>query len=436
MRLEDMILVSVDDHIIEPANMWDQHLAVQHKAIKPQLIKRNDGSEYWSIGGRKIESPGLCAAAGRVPEEYGYESERLDEMRAGCWDITSRIGDMNVNGVLASLNFPTTVGMDGIVFKHLENQDDALVLLRAYNDWHIDEWAGSYPGRIIPMAIVPYWNIPAAVAEVKRVVAKGCHAVSFSANPAHHGCPSIHDPAWEPLWKICAENEVVLNLHISTGGTAPHSSNDTPIDAWISMGSGSVIFTASDWLYLTALDRYPNLKIALTEGGMGWVPWMLERAEYTYRRHKAWTHSDFGPGRGPSDRFREHFLTCFIDDQFGLENLDKIGVDNVCFECDYPHSDSAWPNAPEQLWESVKTLPPATLAKITHENALRHYRFEAIDKMGGRENCTVGALRRLAKDVDTTLLSFGGVSPLAPGETRRPVTSGDIAKQLGVLNRN
>ncbi len=435
MEMNDLVIVSLDDHIIEPPTMWDQHLSAQHQGIKPQWKERADGSQYWVIEGRVLQNFGLCAAVGRVREELGSESERLDQMRPGCWDVKSRIEDMNANGIVAALNFPTYVGLDGSVFQAMPNQDNALVLLRAYNDWHIDEWCGAAPGRSIPMAIIPFWNMPAAVAEVKRVVAKGCHAISFCENPTVKGCPSIHDPYWEPLWKVCAENNVVINLHIASGAGAPHASMDSPIDAWILTMPMAVANSAADWLHLTALDRYPNLKVSLSEAGIGWLPYFIERADFIYDQHRAWTHSDFGPGRKPSERFRQHFISCFIEDKFGLQNVDAIGEDNICYECDYPHSDSVWPFTPERLWRDIKHLPERVIDKISHGNALKVFNFDAFGILGGRQNCTVGALREKARHVNTKPVSYGGLAPLPPGTKPRPVTSGDVAKVVQALNK-
>ena len=432
MKLEDLIIVSVDDHIVEPPTMWDQHLSVQHQAIKPYMGQDEGGADYWVFEGRRTGGIGLNAVAGRVKEEYGCEPSSLAQMRPGSYDIHARIGDMNANGILASLNFPTVVTFDGGLFHRLENKANALVLVRAYNDWHIDEWCGSYPGRNIPCAVVPYWDIEATVAEIKRVAAKGCHAITFSDNPAMKGQPSIHDAHWEPLWKVCAENHVTINIHIGSGAQAPHASMKSPIDCWIITMPISIVNSAADWLYLSALERYPDLKISLSEGGIGWIPYFLERADFTFDHHNAWTHSRFG-GKKPSDRFREHFLTCFIDDKFGLENLAAIGEDIVAYECDYPHSDTLWPRSPERLFETVQSLSPSQIAKISHQNALDFMRFDPFTPMGGKANCTVGALRSQAGGVNVEPLSFGGPTPLDPGAARRVVTSQDIVDMFQKL---
>jgi predicted TIM-barrel fold metal-dependent hydrolase len=434
MDLNDLIVVSVDDHIVEPPTMWDNHLTVEQKSFAPKLKRDSNGKDFWLYEDRQVGGIGLNAVVGRMREEYGCEPISFDQMRRGAWDIHARIEDMNANGILACLNFPSVVAFDGALFHRFRNRKNALTLLKAYNDWHIDEWCGSYPGRNIPNAIVPYWDVNETVEEIRRVVAKGCHAISFSDNPALRGQPSIHDPQWEPLWKVCAENEVVINIHIGSGAAAPHASSLSPIDAWITTMPISIVNSAADWLFLKALQRYPTLKICLSEGGIGWIPYFLERADFTFEHHHAWTHSDFG-GRKPSDIFREHFMTCFIDDKFGLANLNHIGANNVCYECDYPHSDSVWPDSATRLLDSVKHLPDGDIAKITHGNALRLFKFDAFGKMGGRDKCTAVALRALATHVDTAPKSYGGPAPLAPGEVARAVTSGDILRMFAEVDK-
>lgn len=429
MKTEDLIIVSVDDHIVEPPTMYDQHLSVQHKALAPELRKDKNGVDYWLYEGKRTGAIGLNAVVGRVKEEYGCEPVSLDHMRKGSWDIHARIDDMNANGILASLNFPSVVAFDGFLFHMFENKANARIVLQAYNDWHIDEWCGLYPGRNIPNALVPYWDIDATIAEIKRVAAKGCHNISFCDNPATKGYPSIHNEHWAPLWRACADHEMVINIHIGSGAQAPHASMESPIDAWITTMPISIVNSAADWLHLKALQDYP-LQVALSEGGIGWIPYFLERADFSFQQHHAWTHADFGPGRKPSDAFREHFLTCFIDDRFGLANIDAIGEDNIAYECDYPHSDTLWPEAPEHLYRSIEHLSDPVIDKITHANALKRFRFDAFGKMQGRSNCTVGALRKLAEHVDTRPVSYGGAAPLAPGEVARRVTSGDITKMF------
>ncbi len=431
MKMEDMLIVSVDDHISEPPDMFKRHLTGDDLASAPQFHTTADGADYWTYQGMTMSSVGLNAVVGRVPEEFGMEPQSLSQMRKGCYDPQARLDDMNVNGIAASLNFGSIGGFDGSrCFHKAPDKELALIHLRAYNDWHILDWCGTAPGRFIPCALLPTWDMDATVAEIERVAAMGCTSVSLTENPTRIGLPSIHNDYWEPMWKALVEHDITICLHIGSGNPAPHASMETPIEAWITTMPMSIAIGAADWLHLDALRRYPDLKIILSESGIGWVPYFLERADFAHERHKAWTNSGF-EGTRPSEVFRKHFMTCFIDDAFGLKNLEDLGEDMVAYECDYPHSDTLWPEVPEWLWQSMDGLTDTQIEKITHRNALRMLRFDPFLRHQ-REELTVGALRARAEAdrVDTTPISTGGSAPLEAHEEKRPVTSGDIVKMM------
>jgi predicted TIM-barrel fold metal-dependent hydrolase len=428
MNMNDMILISVDDHITEPGDMFDNHLSGPALASAPKLLTLANGTNLWDYQGKKIPSVGLNAVVGRPPEEYGMEPTSFGQLRKGCYDVHARIEDMNVNGIAASLNFASFPMIDGGLFTLAEDKAQALTHLRAYNDWHVDEWCGAYPGRFIPCGLLPVWDMDATVAELKRLAAKGCHAVALNDNPTVRKLPSIHNNYWEPLYKTAAELGTILCLHIGGGNPSPHASMETPIEAWITTMPMAVAVGAADWLNLTALNRYPTLRIALSESGIGWIPYFMERADFSHAQHKAWTHSEMiYKGRKPSEVFKQHFTSCFIDDAYGLRNIDLLGEDNIAYECDYPHSDTLWPHVPERLWDTIKHLTEPQIAKITHLHARRDFTFDPFQHFK-RGELTVAALRAKAVEqgVDVSVRSSGGAAPLAEGEAVRPVTSGDI----------
>jgi len=429
MKMDDMVMISVDDHICEPPTLFDNHLSGEALATAPKFRTDRSGKNFWEYQGRKKPSVGLNAVVGRPFEEYGMEPSALEQLRPGCYDVHARIDDMDVNGIAASLNFGNSICFDGQTFHKAPDKALARTHMRAYNDWQIDEWCAAYPGRFIPCGILPTWDMDATVAELHRVAAKGCHAVSINENPTVQDLPSIHNEYWNPFWKAISDTDMTICLHIGSGNPAPHASMETPIEAWISTMPLSIAQGAADWLQLKALHDYPELRIALSEGSIGWVPYFLERADFANSRHKAWTNSIFQDLK-PSDIFRRHFLNCFIDDAFGLKNLEDIGEDMVAYESDYPHSDTLWPCAPEHLWKSVQTLTDAQIDKVTHLNAMRFFRFDPFDHFK-REQLTVGALRAAAKakGVDTSPQSTDGARPVAEGE-KRPVTSGDVLKMF------
>lgn len=433
MKMDDMVIISVDDHISEPPEMFKKHLKGDDLASAPTFHTSPNGADYWIYQGMKISSVGLNAVVGRPLEEYGMEPQSLKQMRQGVYDPKARLDDMNVNGIAASLNFGSVGGFEGSRCYHrAPDKKLALIHLRAFNDWHIQEWCGFDRGRFIPCAILPTWDMAATVAEIKRVKALGCDNVTVSDNPTKLGLPSIHNQYWEPMWKAIAENDITINLHIGSGNAAPIASMETPVEAWIVTMPMSINVGAADWMTLSALLRYPDLRIVLSESGIGWIPYFMERADFSHTRHKAWTHTSYG-GKKPSEMFKKHFMSCFIDDTFGLKNLSDIGEDNVAYECDYPHSDALWPDVPEFLWKSIEAakLTDAQIDKITHVNAMKWLRHDMF-KYHKRDALTVGALRAKARadKVDTTPLSLGGAKPLLEGEAARTVTSGDMARMM------
>ena len=426
MNMNEMILVSVDDHFVEPPDMFDAHIPAAYKDKAPKIIHEK-GTDFWIYEGRKLPNIGLNAVVGRPPEEYGVEPAAYDQMRKGSWNAKARVDDMNVNGVLGSLGFPTFPGFAGMLFSTAKDKDAANVIVKAYNDWHIDEWCGSAPGRFIPVAILPLWSPALMVEEINRVGRKGVTTVSFPDNPAAKGLPSIHSDYWDPVWKALSDWGMVISAHIGTGAGAPHASMDSPIDAWITTMPMSISNSAADWLFSAVFKKFPKLKLALSEGGIGWIPYFLERADFTYRHHHAWTHSNFG-NELPSDVFNRHFITCFIDDQFGLKSTESLNTNMVMWECDYPHSDTLWPKAPEYLWESIKHLSREQIDAMTHKNAMREYRYDPFAVLAPAA-CTVGALRAASAHIDISIVAnMGGHDP-REGRTDQ-VTSGDVSKMF------
>ena len=427
MQTDDMIMISVDDHVVEPPTVFDHHLAAKYKDQAPKVVTKSTGADFWSFQGRELPNIGLNAVVGRLPEEYGMEPTAYSQMRPGCYDSKERVRDMNANGVLAQLCFPSFPQFAGALFAGCEDRELALALVRAYNDWHIDEWSGSHPGRFIPLSIPPIWDPQEMAAEVRRVARKGCHVVSFSQDPTGLGQPSIHDRHWDPFWQACSDEGTLVAVHIGSGTGMFFTAQDAPVDVMITNTPLTIANFAGDLLWSHILREFPNLKFALSEGGIGWIPYFLERADYVYTHHKAWTFQDFGDGL-PSDVFKRQVVTCFIDDEFGLKNRDAIGVDMITWECDYPHSDTTWPRAPEILGRCLSDISDEDINKITHENAIRHFHFDPFAHIPKAE-CNVAALRAQAADVDLTPLKGVGGNPpqLEPGGI---VTTADVMRQI------
>jgi predicted TIM-barrel fold metal-dependent hydrolase len=405
MHANDMILVSVDDHVVEPPTMWDAHIPAKWKDQAPRVKEAEDGSEYWEFEGNRAPNMGLNAVAGCPPDEYGLNPLRFDQMRPGCYDIHERIRDMNANGVLASLNFPTFVHFCGQLFLRSTDKDLALACVKAYNDWHIDEWGGTYPERIIPLSIMPLWDVQLMADEIRRVSAKGCHAVTFSENPEKLGLPGLHSDYWDPFLAACEDTGTVVCMHIGSSSAMTVTSVDAPVDVSIAITPMNSFLALNDLMWTPICRKFPNIMIAMSEGGTGWIPYALERMDYTYNHHKAWTGADFG-GLTPTEIFHRNFSTCFIDDNAGIQMRHTVGIDRMTWECDYPHSDSTWPHSADLLAHSLEGVPDDEVDKITHLNAMRIYNFDPF-AIRSREKCTVGQLKAEGADVDISMRSMG-----------------------------
>jgi len=424
VELNDLILVSVDDHLVEPPTWFEGRLPAKHKHQAPQFITRADGTNAWLIEGQQRGNIALNSVAGRRREEYGAEPTRLEDIRRGCWDVHARIDDMNANGELAGLNFGSISSM----FAGLEDKVFAHALIQAYNDWHIEDWCGAYPGRFIPLAILPLWDVALTEQEIRRVHAKGCNAVQFPPNPSKAGYSSLQSPDWDPVWQACDELGVVLNMHITDASMAVPSL-ESPIDVFITNMPVTLYATASDLLFSPVLRKYENIRFAMSEGGSGWIPHFLERADFVYDHHHAWTHQDFG-ARRPSEVFRQHVYNCSIADRTGIEQRHKIGIERMTWECDYPHSDSTWPESPETFWAQVSDIPEADIERISWRNACELFRFDPFQHRE-KASCTVGALRAEAAHVDLSFLKTDGRG-MPEGHTKgKPVSWAAVLAQMG-----
>ena len=407
MDLQELILVSVDDHIVEPPGMFEGRLSSRLQEKAPKVVHVDD-MDFWEFDDRRAPYIGLNAVVGRPPDEWGLEPTSYAELRPGCFDVHERVKDMNANGVLGSLNYPSFPRFCGQVFAEAaaHDADLARAAVEAYNDWHIDEWVGSYPDRFIACALPMMWDPGLAAAEVRRVAAKGCHAVTFSMNPYALGFPSLHSDSWDPFWTACEETETIVCMHIGSDSRAGQTSPDAPMNVRITCSGINIYPTAADLVWSPVFRKFPGIKVALAEGGVGWIPYFLERADYTFKHHIAWTEIDLG-GKLPSEVFNDHIIVCFIDDVFGLQNIDHLNADMVTWECDYPHSDTTWPNSPEETNRYLSLIgDDRVVDKVTHLNAMRLFHFDPFATRP-RERSTVRSLREEAGDHDISIVSKG-----------------------------
>jgi len=370
-------VISVDDHLIEPAGMFDGRLPSKFAEMAPRLIADERGRESWLLEDKLMPVFGMDSCVGRPAAEWSMAPLRHDEMRPGSWDINHRIADMDLNGIDASLNFPSLwTGFAGSAFTRMKDADLALALVRAWNDWHLEVWAGAYPGRIIPLQVTYLLDPEIAADEIRRNAERGFRAVTFSENPTGQGLPSIHSGHWDPLFAACEETETVLCLHTGSSGHTTETSEDAPFEVNISLFPTSGIISAADWIWSRVPVRFPNLKIALSEGGVGWLPLAIDWLDHTNRKHDVWTGTWRGIDLRPSEVLLRNFWFCTIDEPLGLRAvLQQVPQARVMVEVDYPHADSSWPDTQELLARLFDGLDGPTIEAVSHGHAAELFRW-------------------------------------------------------------
>jgi predicted TIM-barrel fold metal-dependent hydrolase len=372
-----MKLISVDDHLIEHPMVWQDRLPEKYRELGPRIVEiAREGHppmQSWIYEGRPYPYIGLNAVAGKRPQEYGIDPVRYDDMLPGCYDPKARIADMDIDGVEAMMCFPSFPRFCGTIFLEAEDKELALLCVQAYNDFVLDEWCATAPGRLIPVVMMPLWDPALAVQEIYRTAAKGAKAITFPDLPHALGLPSLHSDYWDPILSAVEETGMPLCAHFGSGGekSIPQIAKDAPFAVMINlMGTNSMHATA-DWLFSPALHKHPKLKIGLSEGGVGWIPYIIERADYVWRKHRY--YQNINQDALPSELFKKHFHGCFIEDDFGLRNRHIIGTERITWECDYPHSDSFWPASRKRAEEAFADVPDDEVHQMVELNARRLY---------------------------------------------------------------
>ena len=372
MLPEDVQLISVDDHVIEHERVWLDRLPAKYADVAPHVVELDGGMQAWKFEDRVVPTIGLNAVAGKDPKDFGIDPVRFDDMLPGCYDVAARIQDMDLDGVHAQMCFPSFPGFAGGTLFGAEDKQLATACVTAWNDFMLDEWCAYAPGRFIPMMLVPFWDVDACVREVDRTAAKGAKAITFSEAPHRLGLPSFHTDHWDPFLSAAQAADMPLCLHFGSGG-APEVAPDANFAVAIALFGMNSQFTTVDLLFSRVFHQFPRLKVALSEGGIGWMPYVIERLDYTWERHRWYTGID--KDTPPSELFRDHIFGCFIADNAGIEIRNLIGVDNIMFEGDYPHSDSNFPASRKKLADVLKDVPDDDARKIAEDNARRVFNF-------------------------------------------------------------
>jgi len=389
-------VISVDDHVVEPPDLWTSRLPAKYLDKAPHVVRERmkfnfvggtfsferdapdgDWGDLWLYDDLVYPFPKLSAATG-FPD-LKNEPVTFDDIRPGSWKQKERLEDMAANYTDASICFPNVLPrFCGQAFLERQDKEVALLCVKAYNDWMIEEWcAGAGKNILIPLTIVPLWDAQLAADEIRRCADKGSHAVAFTENPFHLGLPSMHDKShwWDPFLQACEETDTVINMHIGSSSKMPSTSPDSPFIVSSILTFQNAMGSMVDWIISGTFARFPELRIAYSEGQAGWVPYVLERADKLWEERVA--DDTFGSTlpNPPSSYVPGHIWFCLFDDEVGLLNRDIIGMNQLTFEVDYPHADSTFPHTEETANKIVQKagLNEAETYKLMRGNAIDLY---------------------------------------------------------------
>ena len=365
--------ISVDDHLMEPPDTFTGRIPSKFGDRGPHVVETEEGHEVWVIEGKPYFQVGFMCVAGRPEEDHRVEPARFDEVRRGCWSIEDRIKDMDIGGIQASVNFPSGVtGFGGTLFSFLEDRELGVACTRAWNDWLFEEWYSPYPDRIVPLGITYVTDPEEGAKEIYRNAERGFSAVTMPEQPHRQDLPPVFDTYWEPIIRACSETGTVMNLHVGSSGFAPMPPGAPMLELGSTLFGQIALGACAEWLWSGWPARYPDLKIAMSEGGIGWVAMLMDRLDNIMAR------SGYGQGWpdptiSPTECLRRNFWFCMIDDPSTIQTRHTIGVENILFESDYPHGDGTWPNTQKVIDDVLGNLPVEEIRMITHQNAAQLY---------------------------------------------------------------
>ncbi len=367
-------VISADDHVQEPGDTWVKRVPAKLRDRAPRMERGPDG-DAWVIDGKRGRTIGMEAQGGKKFEDYRSSGETYETIRKGAWDPNERLKDMDLDGVDAQVLYPNSGSM-GFMMDDLELQ---LACLRAYNDF-LSEFASTDPTRLVGIGLVPTDDPQSGVEEIKRIAKlPGLRGAMLPTYP--RGEP-LNSDLYDPMWAAAQDLGIPVHIHLRTGdrrtaglfqANQEHLHGDVP--ALLNVASLANYEALSKIIFGGVLERFPRLKFVSVEGNIGWIGYFLEKSDRTYKRHRYWTRLDLP--KPPSEYFHRQVYATFIEDKVGMMIRHVIGVDNLMWSSDYPHTDTTFPNSRKYIEETFEGVPAEDRHKIVAGNAAKLYRLAA-----------------------------------------------------------
>jgi predicted TIM-barrel fold metal-dependent hydrolase len=381
------LIIDSDAHIGEPADLWVSRLG-QNDAKQVPHVERNEtkGRLEWFIGDESISlAPSGTVAGYRLPPPSSPKT--FEEAHPAAFDAHARLELMDRAGIWAQVLFPNVGGFGNDAFLKIADEGLRLDCVRAYNDF-LAEWISPAPERFVAVCAVPFWDTEKSIEEIERSLKLGHKAILFSGKPdVYWGQAALADPVWDPIWNAAVEADVPVAFHV--GGADPTAGwkhrgykgmpDRTRFTANVVTNFFGNAQTIADLIFGGVLQRFPSLKVASVETGIGWIPFLLECMDYQFLEHHVRERSP-ELELMPSEYFRRQIYSSFWFEYSAPQRLlDVVGVDRVMFETDFPHPTSIWPETRmhEQLELALAGIPADVAERVTWRNAAELYGVQA-----------------------------------------------------------
>ena len=375
-------IIDVDTHVTETPDVWTSRVPARMREAVPRVETDAHGRQWWVLGKNRLASPGLSATAGvgdmkNVPKNY-------DEMHPGAYDPKARLKYMDQMGIWAMVMYPNVGGFGSQQFLKLGDPELMIACVQAYNDWQT-EWASADSRRLLPTTSLPFWDVKAAVGEVRRCAAMGHKSILFTGEPQSFGQPLLGDRSWDPLWETAVELDLPISFHVGSGSmdlglrkdkvaTYDRMATFTDLSIEILLRNGIQV---SDLIMSGVLARHPKIKFVSVESGIGWIPFVLEALDYQFLGNRV---KEDRPDLDllPSEYFTRNVYACYWFEQTAPRRLlDKVGVDNILFETDFPHPTSLYgEEVHARITSGLSDCEESVRHKILWDNAQKLYKVE------------------------------------------------------------
>jgi predicted TIM-barrel fold metal-dependent hydrolase len=362
-------IISADSHTVEPPDLWEKWLEKKYLDTAPRLVEDGNGGDAWLYMGSTVPEPlGLVTCVGTHPEALKWTGSKYGvNIHPSCYDGAARLKVMEEDGVDAEILYPPQRAM--LTFMKNKDVDAHLAGIRAYNRWLKDGFCAPDPRRLIGVFQIPNVGIETSVKELERAKKDGFRGVAISAWPAGGDNLSPED---DPFWAAAAACEMPVSIHLLL---AASQTKITPSKAAaVAIGASSFAYTMpliTELIFQGVFDRFPKLRMAAVETGVGWIPHFLEMTDDRYWRNRLWAGTRLK--KVPSQYFRDHWLATFIVDRNGISVRHQVGVENMAWSTDFPHHGNDWPYSRKLIDSLFADVPAAEREKIVCTNAARFW---------------------------------------------------------------